>query len=85
MLFRLPLPLSLPPSLPPSFSQQSYPETGVSTAPSFTKYETLGEDNLDAWVENGFGEMDDVEASPVAYTIEGGTMRQLPQTRLRLL
>ena len=32
----------------------------------------LGEDNLDAWVENGFGEMDDVEASPLAYTMEGG-------------
>lgn len=52
--------------------EQGYPETGVSSAPSFTKYEMLGEDNLDAWVENGFGEMDDVEASPLAYTMEGG-------------
>jgi len=63
------LPPSLhPPSSPPS---QAYPETGDSTAPSFTKYEVLGDDNLDAWVESGFGEFDDVEPSPVAYTIEG--------------
>ncbi|EWM24340.1 hypothetical protein Naga_100105g16 [Nannochloropsis gaditana] len=54
-----------------SDADQAYPETGDSTAPSFTKYEVLGDDNLDAWVESGFGEFDDVEPSPVAYTIEG--------------
>lgn len=42
-------------------AEQDYPEAGISTAPTFTKYEQLGEDNLDDWVENGFGEFDDVE------------------------
>lgn len=50
---------SLP--LPWPQSEQDYPEAGISTAPSFTKYEELTDDNLDDWVENGFGEFDDVE------------------------
>lgn len=42
-------------------TEQDYPEAGISTVPSFTKYEELSDDNLDEWVENGFGEFDDVE------------------------
>lgn len=42
-------------------AEQDYPEAGISSLPSFTKYEELGEENLDEWVENGFGEFDDVE------------------------
>lgn len=42
-------------------SEQDYPEAGISTPPTFTKYEQLGEDNLDDWVEHGFGEFDDVD------------------------
>lgn len=51
------------PTTTPSLIQaeQAYPEAGISTPPDFTKYEQLSEDNLDEWVENGFGEFDDVD------------------------
>lgn len=51
--------------------EQQYPEAGMSSAPTFTKYEQLSDENLDDWVERGFGEFDDVEESPVAYTFVG--------------
>lgn len=51
--------------------EQKYPEAGMASTPTFTKFESLSEDTLDAWVESSFGELDDVADSPVAYELDG--------------
>lgn len=40
----------------------------MQSTPTFTKFMQLSDDSLDSWVEGGFGELDDVAESPLAYT-----------------